>query len=99
MYAMIREASAWRDLAEVIKCITKYGLDPRHVCLVTDDRHCETLLKDGHMDDVVRRAIEEAPTLITSVEKLVLDACCGMGRFSDILIKNGAEVVSFENPD
>ncbi|MGC9345874.1 MAG: adenine deaminase [Candidatus Bathyarchaeales archaeon] len=84
MYAMIREASAWRDLAQVIKCITEYGLDSRHVCLVTDDRHCEPLLKNGHMNDVVRRAIEEGADPVVAVQMATLNTAEHFGISRDI---------------
>lgn len=73
MCSMIREASAWRDLAQVIKCVTEYDLDSRHICLVTDDRHCESLLKDGHMDAVVRRAVEEGVDPVVAVQMATLN--------------------------
>jgi adenine deaminase len=84
MYAMVREASGWRDLAEVIKCITVHGLDSRHVCLVTDDRDCETLLTDGHMDAVVRRAIEEGVDPIVAVQMATLNMAEHFGVSRDI---------------
>lgn len=104
MYTMIREASAWRDLAEVIKCVTKYGLDSRHISLVTDDRHCETLLKDGHIDAVVRRAIQEGVDPVVAVQMATLNTAEHFGvnrdtgsiapsKYADILIlDNLAEV-------
>jgi len=84
MWAMIREASAWRDLAQVIKCIVEYGLDSRHVCLVTDDRHCETLSKDGHIDDVVRRAIENGVDPVVAVQMATLNTAEHFGVSRDI---------------
>lgn len=73
LYAMAREGSAWQDLAEVVKCVTEDGLDPRHVILVTDDRHPETLITRGHIDHVVRRAIEEGVDPITAVQMVTLN--------------------------
>ena len=84
MYAMIREGSAWRDVAEVIKCITKKGLDPRHVILVTDDRHPENLLEEGHMDHVVRRAVEEGVDPIIAVQMATLNTAEHYGISRDI---------------
>ncbi len=84
MYVMIREASAWRDLAQVIKCVTEHRLDSRHACLVTDDRHCETLFKDGHMDAVVKRAIEEGVDPVVAVQMATINTAEHFGVSRDI---------------
>jgi len=84
MWTMIREASAWRDLAQVIKCVVEYGLDSRHVCLVTDDRHCETLWKEGHIDGVVRRAIENGVDPVVAVQMATLNTAEHFGVSRDI---------------
>jgi len=84
LYAMVREGSAWRDLSEVIKCVTEEGLDSRHVILVTDDRHPETLTTRGHMDDVVRRAIEEGVDPITAVQMATLNTAEHFGVSRDV---------------
>lgn len=84
LYAMAREGSAWQDLAEVIKCVTEDGLDPRHVILVTDDRHPETLITLGHMDHVVRRVIEEGVDPITAVQMATLNTAEHFGVSRDI---------------
>jgi len=73
MYAMIREGTAWQDVAEVVRCITENGLDSRHACLVTDDRHSETLWKKGHMDDVVRVAINEGVDPLTAFQMATIN--------------------------
>jgi len=74
LYTMMREGSAWRDVAEVIKCVTEQKLDTRHAILVTDDRHPKTLMMQGHVDDVVRRAIEEGVDPIAAVQMATLNA-------------------------
>src|SRR5690606_18614963 len=38
--------------------VTEKGLDPRNFILCTDDSHSGTLVHDGHMDRVVRHAID-----------------------------------------
>ncbi|MBR2375021.1 MAG: adenine deaminase, partial [Clostridia bacterium] len=42
MYAMLREGSAWHDLQEVVKAITKHEVDSRFACLISDDTHPNT---------------------------------------------------------
>lgn len=72
-YLMIREGSAWKDLAEVIKTVTKYGLDHRRAILVTDDRHPSDLIREGHMNHVVRRAIEEGLDPVAAIQMATLN--------------------------
>jgi adenine deaminase len=81
---MIREGSAWRDLAEVIKCVTEDKLDSRHVVLVTDDRHPETLIVEGHIDDVVRKAIEEGVDPLTAFQMATINTAEHFGVSRDI---------------
>ena len=96
MYAMVRQSSAWRDLAAQIVAVTEGGIDPRHVLLCTDDRHAGTLLREGHMDDVVRLAIREGVPPVTAIQMATLNVaehfgvaqdvgCVAPGRCADVL--------------
>jgi adenine deaminase len=58
MKAMLRLGSAWYDVEAQIKAVTEDGIDPRNFILCTDDCHSGTLVNDGHMDRVVRHAID-----------------------------------------
>ena len=58
MGCMMRLGSAWYDVEAQITAITHRGLDPRGYILCTDDSHSGTLVHDGHMNRVVRHAIE-----------------------------------------
>jgi adenine deaminase len=58
MRAMLRLGSAWYDVAAQITAVTEKDLDPRGFILCTDDCHSGTLVNDGHMDRVVRHAID-----------------------------------------
>ncbi|MGB5559658.1 MAG: adenine deaminase [Paracoccaceae bacterium] len=58
MRAMLRLGSAWYDVESQITAVTEKGLDPRNFILCTDDSHSGTLVNDGHMNRVVRHAIE-----------------------------------------
>lgn len=73
MYAMLREGSAWHDLKEVAKAITRHELDSRYACLVTDDAHPSTLLGLGHLDHVVRRAVQEGIDPVTAIQMVTLN--------------------------
>lgn len=97
MWAMIREGSAWHDLEEVIKAATEHKIDTRRICLVTDDRHPEDLLREGHMDHVVRRAIQEGVDPITAIQMATINTAehyrleldlggIAPAKFADILL-------------
>lgn len=73
MKAMLRLGSAWYDVAEQVKAVTEMGLDPRHFILCTDDCHSGTLVRDGHMDRVVRHAIAQGLRPITAIQMATLN--------------------------
>ena len=58
MRSMMRLGSAWYDVESQITAVTEKGLDPRNFILCTDDCHSGTLVNDGHVNRVVRHAIE-----------------------------------------
>jgi len=94
---MIREGSAWKDLGKVIKVITEDKVDTRNVVLVSDDRHPEDLLREGHVDYLIRRAIEEGVDPIAAIQMVTINVASHYGltlhiggiappRYADIVI-------------
>ncbi|MGI9401727.1 MAG: adenine deaminase, partial [Rhizobiaceae bacterium] len=73
MKAMLRLGSAWYDVAEQIRAVTEMGVDPRNFILCTDDCHSGTLVNDGHMNRVVRHAIEQGLRPITAIQMATLN--------------------------
>ena len=73
MYAMFREGSAWHDLKEVAKSITQQKVDTRFAVLISDDTHPHTLLSQGHMDHILRRAVEEGIDPITAIQMVTIN--------------------------
>jgi adenine deaminase len=97
MKAMLRYGSAWHDVAAQVKAVTEKGLDSRHFILCTDDSHAETLVEDGHMDRVVRHAIEQGLEPMTAIQMATLNTAehfrvardlgqISPGRYADILL-------------
>lgn len=68
MHLMIREGSAWQDVKEVVKVITEDKVRTDNISLVTDDVYPQTLLRLGHMNHVVRRAMEEGVDPVTAIQ-------------------------------
>ena len=79
MKAMLRYGSAWHDVAAQVKAITENGLDSRHFILCTDDSHAETLVEDGHMDRVVRHAMEQGLEPMTAIQMATLNTAEHLG--------------------
>ena len=105
MKAMLRYGSAWQDVAPQIKAVTEMGLDPRNFLLVTDDCHSGTLINEGHMDRVLRHAMENGlPAMqayqmvtINTAEHFGVSRDMGMiapGRYADVLLVESLEDVS-----
>jgi adenine deaminase len=97
MKAMLRYSSAWHDVAEGIKAITEKQLDPRHFILCSDDCHVSTLMGEGHMDRVLRHAIQQGLAPMTALQMATLNTAehfgvsreVGMiapGRWADMLL-------------
>ena len=55
MWILIREGSAARNLEELAPMVLEHG--PMNSCLCTDDREPDHLLEEGHVNDVVRKAV------------------------------------------
>jgi adenine deaminase len=97
MKAMLRYGSSWLDVASQVGAITQLGLDPRRFILCTDDSHAGTLSNDGHMDRVLRHAIEQGLDPITAIQMMTINTAehfglsreIGMiapGRWADVLL-------------
>ncbi|GAB4219659.1 MAG: adenine deaminase [Spirochaetota bacterium] len=96
MYAKIREGSAWHDLKEVIKAITQNTVNSRFAVLVSDDTHPHTLIELGHLDHIVKRAIEEGVDPVTAIEMVTLNTaeCFMMSKdFGSVSPSKVADIV------
>nr|MCU0790917.1 amidohydrolase family protein [Nitratireductor sp.] len=82
MKAMLRLGSAWYDVAEQIRAVTEMGLDPRNFILCTDDCHSGTLVREGHMNRVVRHAIAQGLKPVTAIQMATVNTAehFGLGR-------------------
>lgn len=107
MHVMVREGSAWKDVKEVIRIITSGKADHRRICLVTDDREPSDLLKEGHMDHVVRRVVEEGVDPVKAIQMATLNTAehfkvdfeigsVAPGRIADLLVLSNLEKVTIE---
>jgi len=84
MYAKLRRGSAWHDVEATIRAHTELGLDPRHIVLVTDDRSPESLVEEGHLNFVVRHAIQQGVRPVTAFQMATLNAAERFGVWRDV---------------
>ena len=84
MRAMIRLGSAWYDVETQITAITEKGLDPRNMILCTDDCHSGTLVNDGHMNRVVRHAIDCGCDPLIALQMATINTANHFGLERDI---------------
>ncbi|WP_054956827.1 adenine deaminase [Paenibacillus dakarensis] len=84
MHLMIREGSAWHDVKEVIKVVTEDKVNTDNISLVTDDVYPMTLLNLGHMNHVVRRAIEEGVDPVTAIQMGTINVARYFGMDQEI---------------
>jgi len=97
MKPMLRYGSSWHDVASQVGAITQFGMDPRRFMLVTDDSHAQTLSYEGHMDRVLRHAIELGLNPMTAIQMCTINTAehfgvskeMGMiapGRWADVVL-------------
>jgi adenine deaminase len=97
MKAMLRYGSSWHDVASQVGAVTQLGLDSRRFILVTDDSHAQTISRDGHMDRVLRHAIEQGLDPVTAIQMCTINTAehfgltreMGMiapGRWADVVL-------------
>lgn len=79
MRAMLRLGSAWYDVAAQIEAVTERGLDCRNFILCTDDSHSGTLVRDGHMNRVVRHAIARGLAPMAAIQMASLNTAQHFG--------------------
>lgn len=84
MKVMMRYGSAWHDVAAQVKAVTELGLDSRNFLLCTDDSHSHTLFNEGHMDRVIRHAIQQGLAPIQAIQMATINTAEHFGKSSDI---------------
>ncbi|MEB2333388.1 MAG: adenine deaminase [Anaerolineaceae bacterium] len=84
MKAMLRYGSAWFDVESQVKAITEKKLDSRRFLLCTDDSHAGTLTSEGHMDRVLRHAIECGLPPMTAIQMMTINAAEHFGLSKEI---------------
>ena len=100
-WVMIREGTSARNLDGLINLFDEpYA----HRCiLVTDDKHPADLLQNGHIDSIIRKAVQQGKSAITGIRMATIQAaqCLGIenkgavapGYAADLSVLNDLETV------
>lgn len=73
MYAQIRYGSAWQDLPTLAPAIVQSDVDTRFATLISDDTHPHTLVAHGHLDYIVRTAVEHGFDPIEAIQMVTIN--------------------------
>ncbi len=87
---------------ELIKVITEHHVDTRYISLATDDTSAIALVKEGHLDYLVRLALAAGIDFATAIQLVTINAALSFhldqeigivapGRHADINIVSGPE--------
>ncbi len=77
MYIFIREGSTAKNLTALLPAVTEKN---SHRCLlVTDDCHCDELLKEGHLDRILRKAVRLGLDPITAIRMVTINVASFFG--------------------
>ncbi|WXG41243.1 MAG: adenine deaminase [Candidatus Freyarchaeum deiterrae] len=100
VFLMIREGSASKNLAVLIKPIIEMRLDTRNCLLATDDKSPEDLKEKGEVDFLIRRSIEEGLEPVKAYQMATLNPACYLGvdnRLGSITPGKSADIVLLED--
>lgn len=96
VFLMIREGTASKNLASLIKPIIEMRLDTRNCLLATDDKSPEDLKEEGEVDFLIRRCIEEGLEPIKAYQMATLNPASYLGvdnRLGSITPGKNADIV------
>ncbi len=71
MAVFIREGSTARNLEALLPLFDSPA--PHRCLLVTDDRHADDLLKQGHLDHILRRAVQLGADAVTGLQMVTIN--------------------------
>jgi len=83
MYIFIREGSTAKNMEALLPLVTP--ATSRRFVLVTDDRHADDLLAEGHLDHILRRAVSLGLDPVTALQMVTINPAERFG-----LVQRGA---------
>lgn len=97
MFLMLREGTAARNLETLLKAVTPQN--SRRCMLVSDDRHPDDLLKTGHLDATLKKAVRLGLDPITALQMVTINPAgyFGLKHLGAIAPGFAADLVVLEN--
>lgn len=97
MYVMIRESSVAHFLDENIRVVTEHGVKADRIAFCTDDVTATDVLRQGHLDHLVRLAIERGLEPMKAIQMATINCAqiyriegqvgsISPGRYADVLL-------------
>ena len=73
MYVLIREGTVAKNLNELVKGVSP--LNSRRLCLCTDDKHIDDIIKNGTIDTSIKMCINHGILPETAIQMATLNTC------------------------
>lgn len=97
MRVIMRQGSAAKDIAQVVKALTEHNIDPRYFSFCADVASTLKIVRTGHIDDCIRVAVSKGLNPIIAVQAATLNAAetlrmdyeigsIAPGKIADILL-------------
>ena len=84
MYVQLRQGSAWLNLPSYLPQLVASGVDTRLCLLCSDDNHPHTLVDEGHMDRILRTAVELGLDPVTALQMATINCAQYFGLAHDM---------------
>jgi len=97
MYIMIREGSTAHNLKDLLPLVTPEN--SRRMMFVTDDRHPDDLMDEGHIDHLIRMAIDQGLDPIVAIQMATINPAeyFGLKELGAITPGRRADLVLFDD--
>lgn len=96
-WIMIREGSSARNLNQLMPLFDEPFC---HRCLlVTDDRHPSDIIREGHIDHMIRKAVKDGKSVVTAIQMATIQAaqCFGISDVGAIALGYRADLLIIDD--
>lgn len=99
MTCLIREGSAARNLEAIVRGIVENNTNTEGFCFCTDDRHIDDIIREGDIDNNVRKAVSMGISPIAAVKMATIQTarCYGLRRTGAVAPGFDADLVVWDS--
>ena len=99
MFCLIREGSAARNLEAIVKGIVENNTNTEGFGFCTDDRHIDDIIREGDIDNNVRKAVSMGISPIAAVKMATIQParCYGLRRTGAVAPGYDADLVVWDS--